>query len=946
MSSKKNKSPIWKSLNSKSSAYKFLKSKEPIIETEIEEGWTNTDTKAKTRKNGQEVELVADILCHLNGWGLNSANPLQQEAQNVKVKDKNRKVHEGTGDPVHDFLIDKFSVTSKSPKSSLHPLRIGSTYQLRARLVTIDGYSISMSEADTLMESDNPVLRTSDFKFCRLESVGAPVFVLKEPIYDRDKCASDKTVKESKRGESEYILVIRSENNNSRTHGSTIRGLAPAGISWHLAEWQNAFDTDIEYADPSKLKRSKNYIPQIVNREGKKYWKERTGKFIANGDKNRNVPYIIDPLSQCFEILCDENQIYSLLYSNNSDLIFWKNNFDWWNIKTWEVVVKEQRKKQTSGTIRGKNCIFSVDSWNKTITILISKGEDLKFKIRTFPLDLSNFYSQQLFSSQVNSLLDKSVDRSLSAMQAKKDFYTKTTQVGTCPIREGLLFAEKEFRVVHAIKKPLYNPRFIGNTVIQRTWNPEEVSFALLTSTIFYPGKTSKKLELFASWQDKIDGGYKGEKVIANSFNNIYIDEYKLNGRIEKSIVSPGGFDNFILGEIEDYGGIISQTKYITTDITISSFDILYYCDANIPILITLPSAVAHDGKSLNFKNVNSGIVTIQPFKKETVDGEPNKLLNKLDKFQLESDGINWVLKKVQPIYIDSEKTFYVKHNFSDSKHRIVEYKLKAGSRFVEFFPKQTLNETDDSEFSVFSETVKVNIPSSQAPAAPKVAFIIPFFEWEFKSNERRRMGNRLRIYLERPWLSSGEGEKLAIIISNQPKYEEEYEVSKDHPHGKYQYISKWGRDITTFGTNLLPLTAENFANKISIENNLTINNLLFKQRKIEKITEVGKPSYVKITNDIKKPFAAIVYDVSLDSENNYWYADIEFEGVNSYFPFIQLSIARYQRNSIPGEELSSNILCDFIQVAPTRTISYNKHGNYIDLSLFGSEYKQTLTVH
>jgi hypothetical protein len=173
----------------------------------------------------------------------------------------------------------------------------------------------------------------------------------------------------------------------------------------------------------------------------------------------------------------------------------------------------------------------------------------------------------------------------------------------------------------------------------------------------------------------------------------------------------------------------------------------------------------------------------------------------------------------------------------------------------------------------------------------------------------------------------------LAVIISNNPKYEEEYEISQTHPHGKYQYISKWGRDVTTFGKNLLPLTSNNFINKIGIEKNLTLNNLLFKQRSYDKTKQ-------EITNEIERPFSSIIFEVQLDIESNCWYADIEFDDVDSYFPFIQLSLARYQKDSIADEELSSSILCDFIQVAPTRTISFQRQGNYIDLSLFGSVFK------
>src|SRR5690606_14231377 len=133
----------------------------------------------------------------------------------------------------------------------------------------------------------------------------------------------------------------------------------------------------------------------------------------------------------------------------------------------------------------------------------------------------------------------------------RKNVFFNSSNGKTVLIREPILFAEKEFRVVHAVKKPLFNPKFIDNTVVQRTWNPDETSFALLTSTIFYSGKTSKKLELFATWIDKIDDG-ESQNLISQKFEDVYIDEYKLNGLIEKPTVIPNGSDNYILGEIED----------------------------------------------------------------------------------------------------------------------------------------------------------------------------------------------------------------------------------------------------------------------------------------------------------------------------------------------------------------------------------------------------------
>ena len=62
-----------------------------------------------------------------------------------------------------------------------------------------------------------------------------------------------------------------------------------------------------------------------------------------------------------------------------------------------------------------------------------------------------------------------------------------------------------------------------------------------------------------------------------------------------------------------------------------------------------------------------------------------------------------------------------------------------------------------------------VEVPASARPVAPEIAYVIPTFGWQrqTQTNLKRsvRFGGGLRVYLERPWCSSGEGELLGVTL-------------------------------------------------------------------------------------------------------------------------------------------------------------------------------------
>lgn len=66
----------------------------------------------------------------------------------------------------------------------------------------------------------------------------------------------------------------------------------------------------------------------------------------------------------------------------------------------------------------------------------------------------------------------------------------------------------------------------------------------------------------------------------------------------------------------------------------------------------------------------------------------------------------------------------------------------------------------------------RLDIPATARPAAPKVSYVIPAFDWASAAGgtifnpkvTSTRQGGGLRVYLDRPWFSSGDGEQLGVV--------------------------------------------------------------------------------------------------------------------------------------------------------------------------------------
>lgn len=268
---------------------------------------------------------------------------------------------------------------------------------------------------------------------------------------------------------------------------------------------------------------------------------------------------------------------------------------------------------------------------------------------------------------------------------------------------------------------------------------------------------------------------------------------------------------------------------------------------------------------------------------------------------------------------------------FGDTKHRVVRYKAIATSRFREYFDR---NSQSPLNFCRESEEVTLNIPATARPAAPKILYVIPTFRWTRQTatniKTSQRLGQGVRIYLERPWFSSGEGEQLAVIFALKDLTDNTQERDRLSP-----YITQWGADPIWLSDNTLPSTAtSNFSPSSPVEA-ASVGRFFPRKKQL-----TGGLSLEEVPTD---QFIAVGHEVKYDRDRRLWYCDIEIDCGESYFPFVRLALARYQPNAVAKAELSRVVLADFVQLAPDRSaiLTYDPYdADKLTISISGLTYK------
>jgi hypothetical protein len=236
------------------------------------------------------------------------------------------------------------------------------------------------------------------------------------------------------------------------------------------------------------------------------------------------------------------------------------------------------------------------------------------------------------------------------------------------------------------------------------------------------------------------------------------------------------------------------------------------------------------------------------------------------------------------------------------------------------------------SRFSPSTETLHVN--ASARPAAPKIDRVVPTFLWvdvpqsSVSPPQRKvtsaRDGSTFRVYLQRPWWTSGQDEKLGVVLSPGAATAS----ATDVPKVLQPYVTQWGADPAVASATLPnPLPSYNaFPMAINTDAGLFLDELPHAD---------GQPDH---------KVAVAIHAVDYDDGQQLWFSDVQVATGSAYQPFVRLALARYQPFALTDPagtndvHLSRVVLADILQTSPGRTavVSWTPSSRDVSITLSG----------
>ena len=317
------------------------------------------------------------------------------------------------------------------------------------------------------------------------------------------------------------------------------------------------------------------------------------------------------------------------------------------------------------------------------------------------------------------------------------------------------------------------------------------------------------------------------------------------------------------------------------------------------------------------------------------------------------------------------------RHEFGDTKYRRIVYHSVATTRFREFLPRpltdvpaniQRVESNTDANGQLKPALIH-DILSSARPAAPEILYVLPAFRWERQDEGSHRAhvrhGNAVRVWLRRPWFSSGDGEQLGVVLEPGVRLPRGWErvAATDVTAKVFRRPTQVGarprEGLFASRQPNVPMagSAEATADFLTVSGSMVSTQVLgllgALKATSEEIRKMLRPYVTAWGSDpvwksappalpptvgalprhagyasgltleeLPTTVTVIVaaHDVQFDHDRKLWYCDIEIDVGNSYFPFVRLALARYQAHSLPNAHLSRVVMTDFIQLVPDRT--------------------------
>ncbi len=798
--------------------------------------------------------FVSETLARWEGWSLSVRKPgyainesddyeLQDgetEKKDFVYKTKTLEAKKYTFDPDLEF---KINAQSKIVPGTLPKLRFGKDYRVRIRAVDLAGNSVPVSHPT---ESPLDTIR-ANIRYLRYEPLASPIVLVGNELKDGEflermvvRSNFDRSVTDY---ESTFVVDGKKLNDYSQ------RFLLPPKNSQLMAENHSMFEKAFGN-NPAAAQE----IYTIITQHEELYQQDEKNKEKIYQPSDVEIIYLPDPMAAGVSLFVAEGYENTHTQEFNAKLFGFFTNKE---ISPNNTNVSIPENWYNAGHIRIRleegEMNTNWDPSKRIFTVYLPKGFRTRIKFSTF------WREEDLKSlSAIWEMINEDAPNNLNELE-------KLATSG----QHWMVSPSREMELVHAVQQPVDQP-VINELIPERDFN---TTFSELNTEFDVHGESTEKLELQSRWIDPLDDGISvkiKEKPGRGSIPDIMVNYHD-------DIITKGTIPNEE-EKFEPKTDFKVQRQKVIQKRSIAQFE-------------TEPQPKA--------KRVNNLYISQASAFKVLKTSKIAARKNLVDRVKFDMEETKFSFFKAMNFRIKP-----LEHHFGDTKHRWVDYKLLASSRYREYFDK-VLKAFPEQKPSREGEWVeKVNILSSARPKAPEIDYIIPTFEWRKTQNKdairHQRMGGGLRIFIKRPWFSSGADEKLAVVLPH--KIAASNTLMMGMPSANYTpFFTHWGIDPLLASAN-----PEGLSPKFQ---DFRMNPL--------------------IDSDLQYPdqkglrAAVAAYPVQFDEERQIWFCDLAIDPQDMYFPFVKLALARYQEHSVKkGDEdvcLSPVVIANFTQLVPER---------------------------
>ncbi len=478
--------------------------------------------------------------------------------------------------------------------------------------------------------------------------------------------------------------------------------------------------------------------------------------------------------------------------------------------------------------------------------------------------------------------------------------------------RHVMVSPPRDLTLVHAVRRPLLVPGFADGspTIFRRP----DATWAGLGGTIEFHRRSTVQLEIGASWEEYTDAGPGGPPptdpdgpdgvapIATRDGSAVVLGQLDYDGTDEIDLA----FDTR-----QEFGD--TRHRQVAYDITATSRFVEYFAERVSPDPTWQPGTeIADLGPQLQAdEEVVPGSITVIA---QLPGGAPDQPLRevKLVERRERSDGSG----PTPGHYVVDREDWIVSAVSAGEAAAPTLAAIPDGTPLkVLYTLPPVVQESGQTEL--------ISVPASARPQSPVVKWVVPAFDLTHQQSDSTvasvREGGWLRVYLDRPWWTSGESEMLGVLTYPAAELQGTAAVDLPADDPLRPYVTQWGEDPVLSGE---PLPLRYPPMGAFPEAQVTEYGV----RLAEDPGAAPRPRgpIASLAAQSPPPLAVNVagHAPVYDADRDLWAVDVKVLGGRAYRPFTRLALARYQPESLTGLELSEVVLADLIQLDPDRFVS------------------------